>query len=99
MKYRINEIKYKGKTMYEPQVCKQVKTKTPTGEWEVVETWDRILGTCSVVERHSIVTDETYYEKLPTTVEEVEAIIKIYHGEIQRLPKEPITKTIKEFEL
>jgi hypothetical protein len=93
MKYRINEIKFKDKTMYEPLVCKKVKTKIPTGEWEVVDTWDRIVG------NHSIVTNETYYSMLPTTIEEAEVIIEIYHKELQRLLKEPIIKTIKEYEL
>jgi hypothetical protein len=92
VKYRINEIKYKGKTMYEPQVCKKVKTKIPTGEWEVVETWDRIIG------KYSIITYETYYYTLPTTIEEAEEVIKEYHRKLQP-PTEPIIKTIKEFEL
>lgn len=92
MKYRINEIKYKGKTMYEPQVCKQVKTKIPTGEWELVDTWDRIIG------KYSIITNETYYKMLPATIEDAEAIIKNYHEELEKL-KEPAIKTIKEYEL
>jgi hypothetical protein len=93
MKYRINEIKFKDKTVYEPQVCRKVKTKIPTGEWELVDTWDRIVGKCSIV------TNETYYDMLPTTIEEAERIIEIYHEEVQRLLKEPIIKTIKEYEL
>ena len=93
MKYRINEIKFKDKTAYEPQVCKKVKTKIPTGEWELVDTWDRIVG------KRSIVTNETYYDMLPTAIEEAERIIEIYHEEVQRLLKEPIIKTIKEYEL
>jgi hypothetical protein len=93
MKYRINEIKFKDKTVYEPQVCKKVKTKIPTGEWELVDTWDRIVG------KYSIITHETYYEMLPVTMEEAEVIVEIYHKELQRLLKEPTIKTIKEYEL
>ena len=92
MKYRINEIKFKDKTAYEPQVCKKVKTKTPTGEWELVDTWDRIIG------KYSIITNETYYEMLPATIEDAEAIIKNHHEVLEKL-KEPVIKTIKEYEL
>lgn len=92
MKYRINEVKYKGKTVYEPQVCTQVKTKTPTGEWELADTWDRIIG------KYSIITYETYYYTLPTTIEEAEEVIKEHHRKLQP-PTEPIIKTIKEYEL
>ncbi len=92
MKYRINEIKYKDKTMYEPLVCKKVKTKIPTGEWEVLDLWDGILLDRGVVHQ------ETYLSALPKTVEEAEKIIETYHEKLQQ-PKEPIIKTIKEYEL
>lgn len=92
MKYRIKEIKFKDKTVYEPQVCKQVKTKTPTGEWEIVDTWDDII-----IDK-GLVHQKIYLDLLPKTVEEAEKIIETYHEKLQQ-PTEPIIKTIKEYEL
>ncbi len=92
MKYRIRKVQYKGKTVYEPQVCKQVKTKIPTGEWELVDTWDDLII------NKGLVHQEIYLNLLPTTVEEAEKIIETYHEKLYQ-SKEPIIKTIKEYEL
>lgn len=98
MKYRINEVKYKGKTAYEPQVGRLVrKWNSEKQQTDEYESWDSILLDRGVKHR-GVVHRETYYDNLPATVEEAEKIIETYHEKLQQ-PKEPIIKTIKEYEL
>jgi hypothetical protein len=98
MKYRINEIKYKGKTMYEPQVGRLVRKWNPEGQQiEQYELWDNLSSYNGVVCGGGVHL-ETYYSSLPTTIEAAEKIIETYHEKLQQ-PTEPIIKTIKEYEL
>jgi hypothetical protein len=98
MKYRINEIKYKGKTMYEPQVGRLVRKWNPEGQQiEQYELWDNLSSYNGVVCGGGVHL-ETYYSSLPTTIEAAEWVIETYHEKLQQ-PKEPIIKTIKEYEL
>ncbi len=87
MKYRINKITYKDKVMYEPLVCKKYKRMG-----EIVETWDRIIA------MNSIISNETYYERLPLTEEKAMQVIKDWDENLKKV-KTPVVETIKEFEL